>query len=59
MAEQRKKLKIASAIHYMWHDLPPATGQNDFWGLHTGLLRLDHSPKPVLAALAEASRTAK
>ena len=59
MAEQRKKLKIVSAISYMWHDLPPAVGQDDFWGLHTGLLRSDHSQKPVLSALAQAAREAK
>lgn len=59
MAEQRKKLKISSAIYYTWHDLPPAVGQDDFWGLHTGLLRVDDSPKPALSALAEAGRKAK
>ena len=59
MAERRKKLKIASAIYYTWHDLPPAVGQDDFWGLHTGLLRIDHSAKPVLGAMAQAVREAK
>jgi hypothetical protein len=46
MAELRKKLKIASAIYYTWHDLPRAVGQKDFWGLHTGLLRLTTLPSP-------------
>jgi hypothetical protein len=31
-------------------------GGPDYWGLHTGLLRLDGSAKPALAAMAKASR---
>jgi sugar phosphate isomerase/epimerase len=56
MAKERKKLKIKSAIYYTWHDLPPAPGQDDFWGLHTGLLRTNDTYKPALSAVAQASK---
>lgn len=59
MGQQRKKLKIASAIYYDWHDLPPAVGQADYWGLHTGVLRPDDSPKPALDGILQASQAIK
>ena len=59
LGAQRKKLKIASVNYYAWRDLPPPTdfsGGPDYWGLHTGFLRLDGTPKPALSALLKASR---
>jgi hypothetical protein len=59
LAKQRKKLKIASVDHYAWRDAPPPTdvgGGPDYWGLYTGLLRLDGTPKPALNAVLKASR---
>jgi hypothetical protein len=59
LGAQRKKLKIASVNYYAWRDLPPPTdfgGGPDYWGLHTGFLRLDGTPKPALSALLNASR---
>ena len=38
-------------------DAPPFAGGCDFWGLHTGVLRRDGSPKPALDALREAVAT--
>jgi hypothetical protein len=58
LVEQRKKLKIASVDYYAWRDVPPPTdfgGGPDYWGLHTGLLRLNGTPKPALNAVLEAS----
>ena len=58
LAEQRKKLKIASVDYYAWRDVPPPTdfgGGPDYWGLHTGLLRLDGTPKPALSQVLKAS----
>ena len=58
LAEQRKKLKIASVDYYAWRDAPPPTdfgGGPDYWGLHTGLLRVDGTPKPALNAVLKAS----
>jgi hypothetical protein len=59
MGKERKKLKIASAIYYAWHDLPPAVGQDDYWGLHTGILRPNDTAKPSLDAVVRASREIK
>jgi polysaccharide biosynthesis protein PslG len=55
----RKELKIASTDYYTWHDLPPPVdygGGADYWGLHTGLLRIDDTPKPALGAMRQAAQ---
>ena len=42
-------------MYYSWRDgapYPPLF--KDFWGLHTGLLRKNGSPKPALAAFKAA-----
>jgi hypothetical protein len=55
----RKELKLKSLDHYQWRDMPVPTdfgGGGDYWGLHTGLLRLNGTPKPALAAFGEAAR---
>jgi hypothetical protein len=36
-----------------WQDKPAATADGDYWGYHNGLMRLDGSEKPALAAADE------
>ena len=50
-AMRRKELGIRGAVYYDWRDSGTYPGGRDFFGLHTGLLRLDGSAKPALAAL--------
>ena len=42
-------------VYFNWRDATPYAGGKDFWGLHTGLLRIDGSPKPALAAYSAAT----
>jgi hypothetical protein len=62
LGAQRDKLKLTGVAYYAWRDAPPPTdvgGGSDYWGLHTGLLRTDQTPKPALSAVLEASRAIK
>ncbi|MBO9534428.1 MAG: cellulase family glycosylhydrolase [Solirubrobacteraceae bacterium] len=52
---QRHRLKLRTAIHYEWSDLPPPPGHHEFWGLNTGLLREDLTAKPALASFSAAA----
>jgi hypothetical protein len=59
LGAQRSKLKLTGVAYYAWRDAPVPTdfgGGSDYWGNHTGLLRLDATPKPALSAMLEASR---
>ena len=44
----RKRLKLRGVVYYSWRDEPIYTGGKDFWGLHTGLLTINGTPKPAL-----------
>ena len=62
LGAQRDKLKLTGVSYYAWRDAPPPTdvgGGADYWGLHTGLMRTDQTPKPALNAVLEASRAVK
>jgi polysaccharide biosynthesis protein PslG len=55
MKKQRSRLKLRGFVYYSWTDgrvYSKAVG--DFWGLHTGLLRLNGKPKPALKAFGKA-----
>jgi hypothetical protein len=56
LSAQRRKLRIAGFVYFGWKDAPPYPGRADFWGLHTGLLNLNGSAKPALAAFRDAVR---
>jgi hypothetical protein len=45
----RKRLKLRGAVYYAWRDQPVYAGGRNFWGLHTGLTRMDGSAKPALS----------
>jgi hypothetical protein len=44
----RKRLKLRGAVYYAWRDQPVYAGGRNFWGLHTGLNRMNGTPKPAL-----------
>ena len=49
-------LRLDGMFYFNWRDVSAAPGARDHWGLHTGLLRQDGSPKPALEALTQAAR---
>jgi hypothetical protein len=55
---RREELGIRGAVYFNWRDGRPYPGVRDFFGLHTGLLRLDGTAKPALAAFKSATRAA-
>jgi hypothetical protein len=52
----RHSHRVAGVIYYAWRDAPVHPGGRDYWGLYTGLVAADGSPKPALAAFAQAAR---
>jgi polysaccharide biosynthesis protein PslG len=54
----RAPLHIAGFVYFGWKDGHPYPGRSDFWGLHTGLLNDDGTPKPSLAAFRDAVQRA-
>jgi hypothetical protein len=58
LGERRRTLGLRGVVVYGWKDLPTYPGGQDFWGLHTGLLRRDGSAKPALAAFREGAQAA-
>jgi hypothetical protein len=52
---RRKELGIRGAVYFNWRDSRPFAGGRDFFGLHTGLLRLDGSAKPALRGFERAT----
>lgn len=55
----RRPLKLRGVVYFNWRDSTPYAGFRDFFGLHTGLLRLDGSPKPALVSFAKAAKGLK
>jgi hypothetical protein len=52
-----RRLRLRGVVYYSWRDAPPyPPSYKDMWGLHTGLLRLDGSPKPAYRAFRRAAR---
>ena len=49
-------LGLKGFVYYDWRDAKPYAGAPDFWGLHTGLLKLNGKPKPALAAFGAAAK---
>jgi polysaccharide biosynthesis protein PslG len=47
-------LKLRGFVYYTWRDTLPFKGVKDFWGLHTGLLEQNGTPKPALSAFTSA-----
>ena len=56
LARFRNSLRLDGVFYFNWRDVAPAPGSRDRWGLHTGLLHRDGSPKPALQALTDVTR---
>lgn len=52
MQRARDALHLRGFVAFRWKDVALNDGQTDVWALHTGLLRVDGSPKPALDAFA-------
>ena len=48
LARRRDELRIRGVVYFNWRDSLPYAGGRDFFGLHTGLLRLHGQAKPAL-----------
>jgi hypothetical protein len=59
LARRRRDLRLRGVVYFNWRDSRPFAGGQDFFGLHTGLLRIDGSAKPGLAAYARDARAAR
>jgi hypothetical protein len=51
LARYRGRLRLDGVFYFNWRDVTAPAGASDHWGLHTGLLREDGSPKPAMQAL--------
>jgi hypothetical protein len=48
--------RLRGFVYYGWQDLPPYPGRSDYWGFHTGLARMNGTPKPSRRAFTKAIR---
>jgi hypothetical protein len=58
LVQRRERLDLLGVIYYNWKDAPVYEGGQDFFGLHTGLLDIEGSPKPALQAYRAVARRA-
>ncbi len=56
LVAERDRLRLRGVVYYFWQDCAPWQGGKDFWGLHTGLHRIDGSAKPALGAFVNGTR---
>jgi hypothetical protein len=56
LARRRDELRIRAVVYFNWRDSTPYAGGRDFFGLHTGLLRLDGQAKPALSAYKKVAK---
>ena len=55
LARRRSSMKLRGVVYFSWRDGAPYPPRfRDFWGLHTGLLKLNGTPKPALEAFKQA-----
>ena len=57
LARRREALRIRGVVYFNWRDSLPYLGGRDFFGLHTGLLRLRGSSKPAFGSYQKVART--
>ena len=56
LVQRRPELGVRGVVYFNWRDAPPYPGGQDFFGLHTGLLRRDGTPKPAFRSFRAAVR---
>jgi hypothetical protein len=56
LARRRDELRIRGVVYFNWRDSTPYAGGRDFFGLHTGLLRLDGHAKPALSSYKKVAK---
>jgi hypothetical protein len=56
LVDRRRELGVRGVVYFNWRDAPPYPGGQDFFGLHTGLLRRNGSPKPAFHSFRAAVR---
>lgn len=54
LVAERRRYGIGRAFWFSWRDRARASGENDWWALHTGLFRADGSAKPSWRAFRRA-----
>lgn len=57
LGRARARLGIRGVVYFNWRDSRPFAGGGEFFGLHTGLLRLNGTAKPALSAYARGARS--
>ncbi len=57
LARRREELRIRGVVYFNWRDSTPYAGGREFFGLHTGLLRLDGHAKPALSSYKKVAKT--
>ena len=57
LARRRDDLRIRGVVYFNWRDSTPYAGGVDFFGLHTGLVRLHGDAKPALSAYKKVAKT--
>ena len=53
---RREELRIRGVVYFNWRDSTPYAGGPDFFGLYTGLLRLDGEAKPALSSYKKVAK---
>ena len=56
LARRREELRLRGVIYFNWRDSTPYAGGRDFFGLHTGLLRLGGNAKPALVSYKKVAK---
>jgi hypothetical protein len=56
LARRRDELRIRGVVYFNWRDSLPYAGGRDFFGLHTGLLRLHGHAKPALISYKKVAK---
>jgi hypothetical protein len=56
LARRRAELRIRGVVYFNWRDSTPYAGGPDFFGLYTGLLRLNGAAKPALSSYKEVAK---
>lgn len=56
LSRRRDELRIRGVVYFNWRDSTPYAGGRDFFGLHTGLLRLDGHAKPALSSYKKVAK---